>query len=251
MPFNFVFLPFRGRRFEQLVKKIALQVSELADQPVSYSGSSQQNLLNILLTISALLANLQEQKSIAPNLVVQSLSTHNDYDQSEESQHISQHSQELPNMLPTIQTEDLPTIADNHQFTDTTENSLLTPLELSSRLQSGIPSITDQRGITATAQDLIELSDWILLAKSVRTTVQPEVLDEIYLRLTKVLVKFEITVFDEGGPCDYEFQMVKGTRVTSDPTLDDHVYSTVRPGYFFRGELLRPQEVIVYVNENG
>lgn len=102
--------------------------------------------------------------------------------------------------------------------------------------------------LSITAKELIKLSDWVLLAKVNDTAVQPEVLEEIYRQLTAVLAKEGVTPLLATGPCDYERQMVVGTQSTDDLAQVDHVYSTVRPGYIFHDQIIRPQEVIVYVS---
>lgn len=108
---------------------------------------------------------------------------------------------------------------------------------------SALPS-----SLSTTARELMKLSDWVLLAKTDVSTIQPVVLEEIYRQLTKVLAKEGVTPLLATGLCDYERQMVVGTQVTDDPTKVDHVYSTVRPGYLFGEQLIRPQEVIVYAH---
>lgn len=40
------------------------------------------------------------------------------------------------------------------------------------------------------------------------------------------------------------------TRATEDPRQHNQVCGTVRPGYLFDGELIRPQEVIIYTNQS-
>ncbi len=100
--------------------------------------------------------------------------------------------------------------------------------------------------LSLTANELIKLSDWVLLAKADGTAVQPKVLEEIYRQLTAILAKENVTLLQAKGPCDYERQMVIGTQPTDDPSLNDCVYSTVRPGYLFHQQLIRPQEVIIY-----
>jgi molecular chaperone GrpE (heat shock protein) len=101
--------------------------------------------------------------------------------------------------------------------------------------------------LSTTAKELIKLSDWVLLAKANATAVQPEVLEEIYRQLTAVLAREGVTPLLATGPCDYERQRVVGTQPAEDPAQVDHVYSTVRPGYIFHEQLIRPQEVIIYV----
>ena len=111
-----------------------------------------------------------------------------------------------------------------------------------------IPPPGREVALSHTAKELIKLSDWVLLAKAGGTAVQPAVLEEIYRQLTGVLAKEGVTLLEAQGPCDYERQMVVGTHPTDDPAQDEHVYSTVRPGYLFHEQLIRPQEVIIYVS---
>lgn len=109
------------------------------------------------------------------------------------------------------------------------------------------PLLVTSTSLSNTAKELIKLSDWVLLAKTDTTAIQPEVLDEIYRQLTGVLAKEGVIPLLATGPCDYERQMVVGTHPADDPAQVDHVFSTVRPGYIFHEQLIRPQEVIVYV----
>ncbi|MFM8300904.1 MAG: nucleotide exchange factor GrpE [Microcystis aeruginosa] len=101
---------------------------------------------------------------------------------------------------------------------------------------------------SVTAQELIRLRDWVLLAKSGEGDNQasPKVLDAIYKQLGKILVKEEITSLEETGSFNYERQQVVSTQVTDDPEKEDLICDIVRPGYLFKGILFRPQEVIVY-----
>ena len=105
--------------------------------------------------------------------------------------------------------------------------------------------------ISTTVRELIQLSDWILLANAGKIPVQPGVLDEIYRRLMEILAREGLTLLNADGPCDYERQMIVGTQLTSDSALDGHVQCTIRPGYLFHQQLFRPQEVIVYVSEQA
>lgn len=116
-------------------------------------------------------------------------------------------------------------------------------------LSEAIAASSTKTVLSPTAQDLIKLSDWILLAKTAKTAVKPEVLGEIYRQLIKALAKEGVTLLDETGLCDYSRQAIVGTQVTDDPAQNDHIYSTVRPGYLFREQVIRPQEVIVYISE--
>lgn len=112
---------------------------------------------------------------------------------------------------------------------------------------------TPEEKPSATAQELIRLRDWVLLAKSRETQEQtsPQVLDAIYQQLGKVLEKENITSIEDTESFDYKRQQVISTEVTDDPEKDDCICDTVRPGYLFQSKLIRPQEVIVYTYDSS
>ena len=106
---------------------------------------------------------------------------------------------------------------------------------------------------SVTAQELMKLRDWILLATSEEGDKKnsPKVLQVLYKKLGKILEKEGITSLEETGVCNYERHQVVSTQETDDPNQDELIYETVRPGYLFQGSLIRPQEVIVYNYENS
>jgi hypothetical protein len=103
---------------------------------------------------------------------------------------------------------------------------------------------------SATAEELIRLRDWVLLANSGEgkdeEKASPKVLDAIYKQLGKILQKEGITALEETGSFNYERHQVVSTQPTDDPQKEDLICDTVRPGYFSHDSLIRPQEVIVY-----
>ena len=101
--------------------------------------------------------------------------------------------------------------------------------------------------LSPTAKELIKVRDWVLLAQSSGTAVAPGVREEVHRQLARVLAKEGVIPLEETGTFDYNRQSVSGTHPTDDPEQDDMVCSTVRPGYQFHGQLVRPQEVIIYV----
>lgn len=63
----------------------------------------------------------------------------------------------------------------------------------------------------------------------------------------KMLEGAGVEVLDQGGRFDCTFQTIMDTRPAPTPQQKDNVAATVRPGYRIGGEMLRAQEVIVYV----
>jgi hypothetical protein len=111
---------------------------------------------------------------------------------------------------------------------------------------------TPEEKPSVTAQELIRLRDWVLLANSgeEEQKASPKVLDAIYKQLGKILVKEGITSLEETGSFNYERHQVVSTQPIDDPEKEDLICDTVRPGYLFKGILFRPQEVIVYTYQN-
>jgi len=106
---------------------------------------------------------------------------------------------------------------------------------------------------SATAQELIRLRDWVLLANSGKgeEKASPKVLDAIYKQLGKILEKEGIKSLEETGSFNYERQKVVSTKATNDHDKDDLICDIVRPGYLFHESLIRPQEVIVYTYDSS
>lgn len=100
--------------------------------------------------------------------------------------------------------------------------------------------------LSETAKELIKLRDSVLLAKTGNNTANSEILEVIYEDLGRILEKEGVTTLEETGKFDYEQQQVVSTQLTDDPEKDEMVCETVRPGYLFAGNILRPQEVIIY-----
>jgi hypothetical protein len=128
--------------------------------------------------------------------------------------------------------------------------------EVQSPPESSVPLIVrtaPEEKPTATAEELIKLRDWVLLAKSGegKDRASLQVLDVIYKQLGKILEKEGIISLEETGSFNYERQQVVSTQITDDPEKNDFICDTVRPGYLFQGKLIRPQEAIFYVFERS
>lgn len=63
----------------------------------------------------------------------------------------------------------------------------------------------------------------------------------------KLLEGAGVEILDQGGRFDCNFQMVVDTRPAPTPEQVDEIADIFRPGYRFGGEVIRAQEVIVYV----
>jgi molecular chaperone GrpE (heat shock protein) len=104
--------------------------------------------------------------------------------------------------------------------------------------------------ISSAAKELIKLRDWVLLAKSGEIASPASVLEGLYRKLGQLLQKEGVTALEAAGPFDEERQQIIETQPTEDPSQDNVVCDTVRPGYLFNGQLVRPQEVILYTYDN-
>ncbi|MFI6391491.1 hypothetical protein [Nonomuraea sp. NPDC050540] len=68
-------------------------------------------------------------------------------------------------------------------------------------------------------------------------------------QLTLMLREGEVEPLDDRGELVPERHQVVGVRPTAEPGLPGTIAETVRPGYQWRGLVLRPQQVLAYVEE--
>ena len=101
-------------------------------------------------------------------------------------------------------------------------------------------------------QDLISLRDKLLLRKSWLEEQCPEEqnarkLADSQLRETaRCLAGLGVEILEAGGSFDSRYQTVVETRPAETEEQADQIAETFRPGYRFRDEILRPQEVILF-----
>lgn len=108
------------------------------------------------------------------------------------------------------------------------------------------PEMVREPELSGAAKELIELRDWVLLAKTGDNASTPELLESLYQQLGQVLEKEGVKSLEDTGVYNYERQEVIATRAIDDPDKDDLICETVRPGYMFNGKLVRFQEVTIY-----
>ncbi|WP_462189266.1 MULTISPECIES: nucleotide exchange factor GrpE [unclassified Frankia] len=63
---------------------------------------------------------------------------------------------------------------------------------------------------------------------------------------TKVLDQCDVVRITDNGPVDPDRHEIVATRTTGQADLAEWIAATVRPGYAWRGQLLRPAAVVVY-----
>lgn len=101
-------------------------------------------------------------------------------------------------------------------------------------------------------QDLIALRDKLLLRKSWLEDHAPEegnaqkVVTSQLREIAKCLTNQGVEILEAGGAFDNRFQTAVETRPAENAEQDGQIAETFRPGYRFRGEILRPQEVILF-----
>jgi molecular chaperone GrpE (heat shock protein) len=92
------------------------------------------------------------------------------------------------------------------------------------------------------AVELIELSDRL-------ESLAPGDLDQAWIRerLRAILALHEIAPIADMGLVDFTRHEVVADRPADRATQVDHIADTVRPGYLWRGTILRPQQVVAWV----
>jgi len=111
--------------------------------------------------------------------------------------------------------------------------------------------VEEAQDMSSAAKELIKLRDWVSLAQTGQHPITPEVLEEVYRELGRILAQEHVMSLEDIGPYDVNRQRVVDTRETDDLAQDDTVCHTVRPGYIFHGKLVRPQDVIVYAYKSS
>lgn len=100
--------------------------------------------------------------------------------------------------------------------------------------------------------DLIALRDKLLLRKSWLEDQAPEeksahkVVISQLREIARCLTNWGVEILEAGGAFDNHFQTVVETRPAENTEQDGQIAETFRPGYRFRDEVLRPQEVILF-----
>ncbi len=91
------------------------------------------------------------------------------------------------------------------------------------------------------ARDLIEIAD--------RLASQPDqpIIRWVASRAAQMMKQCEIYPIIDDGPVDPTRHEVVEVRAAADPRVADHIAETARPGYRWRDQILRPQQIIAYV----
>ena len=72
-------------------------------------------------------------------------------------------------------------------------------------------------------------------------------LETLRIELLEILMRREVRVYDDTHQTlDRRLHRTIKTVPTSDPNLNDRVERVVRPGFFWREQVLRPEEVVIF-----
>jgi len=117
------------------------------------------------------------------------------------------------------------------------------------------PPVSTDAGQLEMVQDIIAMRDNLLMRRNWIRDFAPEEeaaakLVEGQLRETaKILEHSGVEILDQTGTFDYRLHTAVETRPAPSLEQDGQIAETFRPGYRFRSEMLRPQEVILYAKE--
>ncbi len=73
----------------------------------------------------------------------------------------------------------------------------------------------------------------------------------VHGRVARLLPILDVLAIEDAGGVDFTRHEVVGERPTTDAALFDRIAASIRPGYLWRHEVLRPQQVIAYVPAEG
>lgn len=98
-------------------------------------------------------------------------------------------------------------------------------------------------------QSLIKFRDQLLIFKeNAETEEAAKLLSSLYRETGRFMGQNGIEVLNKGGDFTTEYQTAVETVVTDKKELVNTIQSTYRDGYIVDGRMLRPQEVVVYVD---
>jgi molecular chaperone GrpE (heat shock protein) len=98
-------------------------------------------------------------------------------------------------------------------------------------------------------QSLIKFRDQLLLFKeNAETEEAAKLLTGLYRETGRFMGQNGIEVLNKGGDFTTDYQIAVETAVTDKKELVNTIESTYRDGYIVDGRMLRPQEVVVYVD---
>ena len=107
-------------------------------------------------------------------------------------------------------------------------------------------------------RELIALRDRLQLQQSYCENLPPEqreaaekVIDQQLKETAKLLKKRDVEILQDCGPLHDDYQTVVMTEPAPSEELEEQIASTVRPGYRMGLQVLRAQEVVLYVKEDG
>ena len=76
------------------------------------------------------------------------------------------------------------------------------------------------------------------------------IVESILRETASLLIKTGVEIMEDEGMFSSERQTIVDTIETEDDELDGVIAEVVRPGYCYKGEFLRGQEVIIYKKKN-
>jgi len=113
-------------------------------------------------------------------------------------------------------------------------------------LPPALTELDDDAELSPVARAMIRVRDHLAYAWMNEAGVGADVVELVYRELGGALELEQVTVLEDEGVFDPEYQQVVEVRPTTDPAQADRVCRTVRAGYRVGREVLRPQQVVIY-----
>ena len=120
--------------------------------------------------------------------------------------------------------------------------------ELLAAALSTVSACVGSTGPPAVACELITMTDRLV---DLATADAAEILGWFRTRVDALLALCEVAPITDGGTVDFLRHEVVADRPAPRDDLVDHIADTVRPGYRWRNDLIRPQQVVAYVDAGG
>ena len=97
---------------------------------------------------------------------------------------------------------------------------------------------------------IIKFRDQLLIFKdNAEDDKMNKLLANLYRETGRLLSENDVEILNDDGELSTDRHIVTGTVPTDDPGLVNKIESTFRDGYIFDGKMIRPQEIVVYIDK--
>lgn len=228
----------RRSKLEEIIKELTGNINQLHIESGHHKkeiafDADNENIVDMLYKLS------DEVKGLSTGLDyahMEQLNTEKDIVRlKEEAQNAKKRAEELEKQLEKIK-------ADQKQQRDSEYKQVLEDMKKEVECEH------DKR--LKLIRSLVKFRDQLLIFKdNTEDEAAVKLLLNLYRETGRFMSENGIELLNRGGDFSTDYQTVVGTAATEQKELVNTIESTFRDGYIVDGKMLRPQEVVVYVDE--